>query len=313
MTSPRQPTLPAGWRRNPDKPPAAATTGQAKSVADVLAEATRQLETAGVASPRVDAEELLAYALGLPRSGLSARADVDTAAALRFRDLIEQRAARVPLQHLTGIAGFRYLELAVGPGVFVPRPETELLAGWVIDHLRDHPAPVVADLCAGSGAIALSIAHELPHAEVHAVELDPMAIAWARRNADARAAAGDRPITLLEADAADPATLAGHDGTMDAVLSNPPYVPDGAVVAPEVAEHDPPRALYGGPDGLAVVRRLIDRAAHLLRAGGVLGIEHADLQGELLPAAVTAAGRFRDIVDHADLNDRPRFTTATRR
>lgn len=287
--------------------------GHQPSVGDVLAAATSTLADAGVAGPRFDAEELLAHVLAVRRAALVGMSSVDPTAEDRYTQLIEQRADRVPLQHLTGVAGFRYLELSVGPGVFVPRPETELLAGWVIDLLRQLPAPRVADLCTGSGAIALAIAHELPDAEVLAVELDPMAVAWARRNAEARSAAGDRPITLIEADAADPGTLAGWDGRLDAVVTNPPYVPDDAVVAREVAEHDPPLALYGGPDGLCVVRRLIDRAAHLLKPGGILGIEHADLQGGTLPAAVTADGRFADIVDHVDLNDRPRFTTAVRR
>jgi len=280
---------------------------------EAVADAARRLAHAGVASPQADAEELLAHALSVRRSALVTVSSVDPTALNRFTVLVEQRADRVPLQHLTGVAGFRYLELSVGPGVFVPRPETELLAGWAIDRLRPHPAPLVADLCAGSGAIALSIAHELPNAEVYAVELDQLAVAWAGRNADARTAAGDRRITLIQADAADPRTLAGQDGTLDAVLTNPPYVPDDAIVDREVAEHDPPLALYGGPDGLCVVRRLIDRAAQLLKPGGLLGIEHADLQGEALLAAVTADGRFRDVLDHVDLNGRPRFTTATRR
>lgn len=312
MTEPSS-TLPLQRLRESDKTAGAVTTPGAKSLGELLGEAADRLAAAGVASPRVDAEELLAHVLGVRRAALVAVADVDPALVARFDALVEQRAARVPLQHLTGVAGFRYLELAVGPGVFVPRPETELVTGWAIDQLRHRSAPIVADLCAGSGAIALSIAHELPGAAVYAVEVDPMAAAWARRNADARAAAGDRPVTLVEADAAEPRTLAHLDGTLDAVLTNPPYVPDGAVVAPEVAGHDPPIALYGGPDGLSVVRRLIERAAHLLAAGGLLGIEHADLQGELLPAAVHAHGGFIDVEDHADLNGRPRYTTAARR
>lgn len=278
----------------------------------LLGEAAERLAVAGVASPRHDAEELLAHVLGVPRSAVAAAAPTGEQAG-RYAELVQQRAARVPLQHLTGVTGFRYLELAVGPGVFVPRPETELLAGWAIDRMRTHPAPAVADLCAGSGAIALSLAHEVPAATVYAVELDPHAVAWAQRNAQARRAAGDRAITLIQADATDPATLVELDGRLDVVVTNPPYVPDGAVVAPEVEGHDPRLAIFGGPDGLTVVRRLIARAAALLRPGGRLGIEHADLQGELLPAAVAADGRFGAIEDHRDLNDRPRFTTATRR
>lgn len=302
------PTLPAAGPRKLDEAPAGAARAQAKCVR----EAAVRLAAAGVASPRYDAGELLAHVLGVPRSAVSTATPTPEQAD-RYAELVDQRAARVPLQHLTGTTGFRYLDLAVGPGVFVPRPETELLAGWAIDQLREHPAPLVADLCTGSGAIALSLAHELPNATVYAVELDPHAVAWAQRNAEARRAAGDRPITLLQADAADPAVLAERDGTVDVVLTNPPYVPDDALVAPEVAQHDPPVAIFGGPDGLVVVRRLIARAADLLKAGGMLGIEHADLQGELLPEAVAADGRFTAIEDHRDLNDRPRFTTAVRR
>ncbi len=312
-------TLPAGWPRRPDTLPPGAAAGRALSVwaalsvREVLAGAERRLAAAGVPSPRVDAEELLAHVLAVPRSSLAVAGDLPDAAAERFERLLAQRAERIPLQHLTGIAGFRYLELSVGPGVFLPRPETELLAGWAIDRLRGEPSPLVADLCAGSGAIALSIANEQPAADVYAVELDPIAVAWARSNADARVAAGDRPITLLEGDAADPQLLAEFDRRMDLVVTNPPYVPDDAVVDPEVADHDPPLALYGGPDGMDVVRRLIDRAATLLRPGGRLGIEHADLQGELVPAAVRAHGGYTEVEDHRDLNERPRFTTATRR
>jgi release factor glutamine methyltransferase len=172
---------------------------------------------------------------------------------------------------------------------------------------------VCVDLCAGSGAIALSVAHEVPAAAVYAVEREAHALAWAQRNADARAAAGDRPITLVPGDATDPGVLAELDGTVDVVLTNPPYVPDGADVPPEVAEHDPAAALWGGPDGLAVVRRLVARAERLLRPGGWIGIEHADVQGEAMPRLLAAAGEWDEIADHADLAGRPRFTTARRR
>lgn len=278
-----------------------------------LAGATERLAAAGVPSPRFDAEELLAHVLGRSRATLAAAAAPGPDHRRRYAELLELRADRVPLQHLTGVTGFRHLDLAVGPGVFIPRPETELLAGWAIEALREHPAPLVADLCAGSGAIALALANELPAATVYAVELDPDAVAWARRNAEARLSAGDRPIILLEGDAAAPSVLSDLDGRLDVVVMNPPYVPDDAVVAPEVARHDPRLAIFGGPDGLVVVRRLIARAAALLGPGGRVGIEHADLQGELLPAAVVASGAFTDVEDHRDLNDRPRFTTAVRR
>jgi release factor glutamine methyltransferase len=218
----------------------------------------------------------------------------------------------VPLQHLTGRAPFRHLELAVGPGVFVPRPETEQLAGWAIGRLAGLHAPVVVDLGSGSGALALAIAQEVPDARVTAVERDPDAIEWTRHNAAARAAAGDRPVPVVLGDMTDGGLLGELDGRVDLVVSNPPYVPDDAVLPREVAEHDPPLALWGGPDGLDVVRALLDTAARLLRPGGELGIEHADQQGAALPAVVRAHGGFADVEDHPDLAGRPRFTTARR-
>jgi len=250
--------------------------------------------------------------LGLSRAGLLTTAEVSTADAARFAALTAQRADRVPLQHLTGRAAFRYLELAVGPGVFVPRPETEQLAGWALSRLAGATAPVVVDLGAGSGALALSIAHEHAGARVTAVEGDPGAIEWTRHNAAARATLGDPPVEVLEGDMTDPRLLADLDGAVDLVVSNPPYVPDGARVPREVADHDPPLALWGGPDGLDVVRGLLVTAARLLKSGGWLGIEHADQQGGSLPALVRAHGGFADVQDHPDLAGRPRFTTARR-
>ncbi|WP_091327656.1 peptide chain release factor N(5)-glutamine methyltransferase [Geodermatophilus ruber] len=278
----------------------------------LLAEAARRLAEAGVESPRVDAELLLAHVLGVTRTGLLTAAAVPDDAATRFAALVGQRADRVPLQHLTGRAAFRHLELSVGPGVFVPRPETEQLAGWALDRLAATDAPVVVDLGAGSGAIALSVAHEHPAARVTAVERDISAIEWTRHNAAVRAAAGDTPVEVISGDMTDPHLLRELDGAVDVVVSNPPYVPDGAVVPREVADHDPPLALWGGPDGLDVVRGLLVTAARLLRPGGWLGIEHADQQGSAVPALVRAHGGFTDVADHPDLAGRPRYTTARR-
>jgi release factor glutamine methyltransferase len=278
----------------------------------LLADATRRLGAAGVESPRVDAELLLAHVLSVPRARLLSLDDVPDDDAGRFGELLSQRADRVPLQHLTGRAPFRHLELAVGPGVFVPRPETEQLAGWVLERLAGRGAPVVVDLGSGSGALALSIAQEHPGARVVAVERDPGAIEWTRHNAAARAAAGDTPVEVLPGDMTDPELLRPLDGTVDVVVSNPPYVPDGARVPREVADHDPPLALWGGPDGLDVVRGLLVTAARLLRPGGLLGIEHADAQGGSLPALVRAHGGFTDVEDHPDLAGRPRYTTGRR-
>jgi release factor glutamine methyltransferase len=260
----------------------------------------------------VDAELLLAHVLGTSRTGLLIRDEVPDAAAARFAGLLDQRADRVPLQHLTGRAPFRHLELAVGPGVFVPRPETEQLAGWAIERLAGLAAPVVVDLGSGSGALALALAQEHPGARVTAVERDPGAIGWTRHNAATRAAAGDTPVEVVEGDMTDPGLLADLDGAVDLVVSNPPYVPDGARVPREVADHDPPLALWGGPDGLDVVRGLLATAARLLRPGGWLGIEHADQQGSALPALVRGRGGWTDVEDHPDLAGRPRYTTAQR-
>jgi release factor glutamine methyltransferase len=258
----------------------------------------------------VDAELLLAAVLGVPRARLLTLDAVPAEAADRFAGWVEQRASRVPLQHLTGTAPFRHLELAVGPGVFVPRPETELIAGWVLDRIAGLTAPTVVDLGTGSGAIALSVAQEHPGARVLAVERDAGAIEWTRHNAATRAAAGDTPVEVLAGDMTDPGLLRELDGTVDVVVSNPPYVPDGARLPREVADHDPPLALWGGPDGLDVVRGLLVTAARLLRPAGWLGIEHADQQGSSLPAVVRAAGGWAEVVDHPDLAGRPRFTTA---
>jgi release factor glutamine methyltransferase len=261
----------------------------------------------------VDAELLLSHVLGLPRAGLLTTTEVAAIDADRFATLIAQRADRVPLQHLTGRAAFRYLELAVGPGVFVPRPETEQLAGWALEQLVGTAEPVVVDLGSGSGALALSIAHEHPGARLTAVERDPGAIEWTRHNAATRASAGDTVVEVVEGDMTDPRLLTSLDGAVDLLVSNPPYVPDGARVPREVADHDPPLALWGGSDGLDVVRGLLVTAARLLRPGGLLGIEHADQQGGALPALVRAHGVFTEVEDHPDLAGRPRFTTARSR
>ena len=266
-------------------------------------DAARVLADAGVASPRHDAEELAAYVLGVSRSRLVLLDRLPAEATERYAALVRERADRVPLQHLTGVAGFRRLELAVGPGVFVPRPETEVLVGWALSELA--PGALVVDLCAGSGAVALAIADEAPGVTVHAVELESHALAWAVRNVSRTGL----DVSLHQGDVADPSVLAELNGTVDLVTANPPYIPVGAGVEREVAEHDPPAALWGGEDGLVTVRAVERAAARLLRPGGVVGVEHADLQGESVPAVF---GRWAEVRDHPDLVGRPRFTTARR-
>jgi release factor glutamine methyltransferase len=262
-----------------------------------------------VESARNDAEILLGHVLGVPRAmvALTARPQPDQLAV--FRAMIERRAERVPLQHLIGRAGFRYVDLEVGPGVFVPRPETELLAGWAIDAARAAgTAPVIVDLCTGSGAIALSIVHEVPNAVVHAVELDEVALGWAARNL---AGTG---VDLRLGDAAD--AFADLDGTVDVVVANPPYIPLEAweSVTREVRDHDPALALWSGEDGLDAITVIEDTAWRLLKPGGVVGIEHADAQGESAPAVFAAAQghAWRDVRDNLDLAERPRYVTARR-
>jgi release factor glutamine methyltransferase len=273
----------------------------------LVEEATAVLAEADVASPRVDAELLLAHVVGRPR-GLLTSASVQGPQVQVYRDMVAARARRVPLQHLTGSAGFRYVDLEVGPGVFVPRPETELLAGWAVERAQDVLAgggaepPVVVDLCTGSGAIALSVVHEVPQARVHAVELDEGAFAWAERNL---AGTG---VDLRLGDAF--AAFDDLDGAVDVVVCNPPYIPLEAweSVAPEARDHDPSLALWSGDDGLDAMRALEATAWRLLRPGGVVGAEHADAQGESAPAVF--ADRWSDVRDHADLAGRPRYLTA---
>lgn len=270
----------------------------------LLAEATDTLEAAGVESARHDAESLLSHVTGVPRMSLITTAKPDAAQKAKFLELVDARSRRFPLQHLTGSAAFRYVDLEVGPGVFVPRPETELLAGWAIDHAKTLSAPVVVELCAGSGAISLSIVHEVPHAAVHAVELDEPAYEWAQRNL------GGTGVDLRLGDMAD--AFQDLDGTVDIVVANPPYIPLEAweSVAPEVRDHDPSLALWSGDDGLDAMRVLERTAWRLLKPGGVVGAEHADAQGESAPDVFS--GRWSDVRDNLDLARRPRFVTATK-
>ncbi|MGN9911704.1 peptide chain release factor N(5)-glutamine methyltransferase [Phytohabitans sp. LJ34] len=276
----------------------------------VISRATNDLSRVGMPSARVDAEILAAHVLGVPRGRLALIDGFTDNQLAEFEALVVRRAGGEPVQHLVGSAGFRHLELAVGPGVFVPRPETELLAGWGVTLIT--VGETVVDLCSGSGAIALAVANEVPGARVYAVERSPAALTWLRRNAGARAAAGDAPIHVVEGDATDPAVLADLDGTVGAVLCNPPYVPAGAPVPADVAGHDPEDAVFAGGDGLAVIRPVIARAAALLRPGGVFGVEHDDSHGAAVPALLDASGCFTDIEDHRDLAGRPRYATATR-
>jgi release factor glutamine methyltransferase len=271
-----------------------------------VAQATQRLADAGVPSPRNDAEELAAFVHGVKRGTLHTVKDVDFDA--RYWEVIARREAREPLQHITGRAFFRYLELQVGPGVFVPRPETESVVGWAIDAVRamDVVEPLIVDLCTGSGAIALALAQEVPRSRVHAVELSEDALAWTRKNME-----GSR-VDLRQGNALD--AFPDLDGQVDLVISNPPYIPltEWEYVAPEARDHDPELALFSGEDGLDLIRGLERTAHRLLRPGGVVVVEHADTQGGQVPWIFTEERGWADAADHPDLNNRPRFATARR-
>ena len=266
--------------------------------------AAERLRAAGVASPERDADELLAHVLGISLGRLPLVESVAPEDIAAYDALLARRVAREPLQHLTGTAAFRHVELAVGPGVFVPRPETELLAGWAIEQVAGLDAPVVVDLCTGSGAIARAVADEAPHARVHAVELDEAAHRWAVRNL---AGTG---VDLRQGDMAT--AFDDLAGEVDVVVCNPPYIPLDAweSVATEARDHDPHLALFSGDDGLVAMRVLERRAALLLRPGGVVGAEHADVQGESAPAVFSGTGRWTGVRDHTDLAGRARYLTA---
>lgn len=280
---------------------------------DEIAIAASRLAEAGVESPRTDAEIIAARLHGVPRAELHLVPDAGFDP--RFWDDIARRAAREPLQHITGVAHFRYLELAVGPGVFVPRPETEVMTGWAIEQLAamDVTEPLVADLGTGSGAIALAIAQEVPRARVHAVEADPLAARWAERNIASVAVAAPHTAGRVDLHAADfGAALPDLTGQVDLVVSNPPYIPVGAWVAPEVGEYDPATALWGGADGMDAVRVVEAAAARLLRPGGMVAVEHGAQQGALVYWAFAESNGWRGTRNHADLAGRDRFVTAAR-
>jgi release factor glutamine methyltransferase len=278
---------------------------------DEIAMACARLAQAGVESPRADAELIAAQLHGVPRGQLHLVADTDFDP--RFWDDIARREAREPLQHITGLAYFRYLDLAVGPGVFVPRPETEVMTGWAVEQLAamDVAEPVVADLGAGSGAIALAIAQEVPRAQVHAVEADPLARQWTERNIARCAAAAPHTAGRVTLHAGDFATaLTELDGAVDLVVSNPPYIPVGSWVPPEVSEYDPATALWSGDDGLGAIRVVEGVARRLLRPGGLVAVEHGYQQGPAVYWVFAEENGWRQTRNHCDLAGRDRFVTA---
>jgi release factor glutamine methyltransferase len=283
------------------------------TVGTLVSDLADRFGRAEIESALADAELLVGHVTGWTRGEVATKAfmvaELDADVVARIELLALRREAREPLQHITGESPFRHLVLEVGPGVLVPRPETELVAEWAIEALRQVPSatPRAVDLGTGTGALALALATEVPNAEVYAIELFPLAAAWAERNI---ARYGDGRVTLVLGDAAT--ALPELDGTVDVVVANPPYIPDAdKPVDAEVLGYDPESALFGGPDGLRDLRVFIARAARLLRPGGTLVVEHADGQGAAVRAIAAEAG-FGMTATHTDLLHRERALTAVR-
>jgi len=282
---------------------------------EFLAAGKEQLSAAGI--DPVDAEHLMAYVLGISRMDLHNPVIVEdrlagfedmTIVEETFWKLLDARAAHQPLQYLTGVAYFRYLDIQVGPGVLVPRPESELLVQAVLDHCENNSEKLseiisVVDLGSGSGALALAISTENPRTRVIAVEKDPAAIEWLKKNVSRI----NEQVRIVESDVVD--ALEGV--TCDVVIANPPYVPDSQELPRDVADHEPAVALFGGPTGLDIPGRFIDTAARLLKPGGFFALEHTEDQGPALKDLL--AENFTDILCHLDLTARPRYTTAVRK
>lgn len=278
--------------------------GRPATMRRVIDAAADELAAAGVGSPRADAELLAAHVAGTDR-GRVTLSDPDAEFVERFDRLVARRAARVPLQHLTGSAAFGPVTVEVGPGVFIPRPETESLLEWALAQPLSQ-RPLIVDLCTGSGALALALAVQWPGARVIAVDDSDDALAYARRNVRGTS------VELLRADVTAAGLLTEIDGTVDLVVANPPYIPSGAELEPEVAQHDPPHALFGGDDGMAVIDHLTFLAARLLRPGGSCAIEHDDTTSQRTVEAFTRASRFVEVTARHDLTGRPRFVSAVR-
>jgi release factor glutamine methyltransferase len=268
--------------------------------------ATTLLADAGIDSARYEAEELAAHLTGTERGRLPLIDSPDDAFFDRYHAAIAARSRRVPLQHITGIAAFGPLTLLVGPGVFIPRPETEAILEWATAQ-RLPDVPVIVDLCTGSGALAIALAQHWPRARVLGVDDCDAALDYARRNATGT------NVELMLADVTDPRLLTDLEGQVDLVVANPPYVPDGSPVGPEVSQYDPPHAVFGGPDGMTVIDGIVRLAGRWLRPGGYFAVEHDDTTSSLTSELISSTALFDDIVARKDLTGRPRFVTARRR
>src|ERR1700744_1430190 len=268
--------------------------------------ATTLLANAGIDSARYDAEELAAHFAGTERGRLSLLAPPDDLFFDHYNAAVAARSRRVPLQHLTGIAAFGPLTLSVGPGVFIPRPETEAMLEWAV--AQSLPAkPVIVDVCTGSGALALALARHRPDARVIGLDDSDAALDYARRNA------AGTTVEFVRADVTDSDVLTELDSQADLVVSNPPYVPDAAELEPEVVDHDPPHAVFGGPDGMAVIPAVARLAGRLLRPGGLFAVEHDDTTSSTTAETISRTDLFDDIAARMDLTGRPRFVTARAR
>ena len=270
---------------------------------EAILAATATLARAGIDSARTDAELLAAHLVGTDRGRLALLDAPGPEFFDRFDQAIATRAQRTPLQHITGTAPFGPVQLHVGPGVFTPRPETEVMLEWALAQPLPGDA-VILDLCTGSGALAIALASQRPQARVIAVDDDAMALGYARRNA------AGTTVRLVHGDVTDAGLLAELIGSVDLVVANPPYIPIGTALEPEVARHDPAHALFAGADGMAVIEPLVGRAADWLKPGGLLAVEHDDTTSEATARIMIRAGVFGDITAHRDLTGRPRFVTA---
>ena len=304
------------------------------TIRDILVDSQRRLSNAGIESASTESAELLAHVLGVPRNRLLMQDSIDGKDRVAFERLLAKRLNRIPLQHITGTAPFRRIELKVGPGVFIPRPESELVAEAAIRFLRECENPIAVDLCSGSGAIALSLALEVPGARVVGVELSADSFVWLQQNVNRFDC--EIPVEIHQVDATDFTASVFFElaGKCDVVTCNPPYIPiDMTPRDPEVRIHEPAVALYGGSDGLDVIRGIVNTAAMLLKSGGLLVVEHADVQGadagdasvvNLLKQAhldeelttyvrgILGEPLFAEVTDRLDFNQRPRFSMATR-